>query len=211
MSNHIIFDFDGTIVDSVGLAVSIYNEMCEKFKLRKIDHQDITFLKDLSIAERIKQFNVPFYLLPKMGMEFKRRYEKNVGQLKEIAGIKDVILDLKQLGYPLSIISSNSVSNIKRFLALTNFDVFDDIYSSKALFGKQSILNQVARNLNIAKEKIIYIGDELRDIASCKKAGVKMIAVTWGFDSAQLIRSGNPDYIAEHPPDIVDIITKIQR
>lgn len=211
MSKHILFDFDGTIVDSLGLAINIYNEMNEQYKLKEIKKEDITHLKGLSIKERIKLFNVPLYLLPKMGLDFKKRYEKNVGLLKLIAGMEEVILELKRLGYPLSIVSSNSVSNIKQFLMRTNVDVFEQVYASKALFGKQNVLNQVARKLNITKDQMIYIGDELRDIVSCRKAGVEIIAVTWGFDAASLIRSGNPDYVAEQPSDIIDIISQTQK
>lgn len=206
MDKHIVFDFDGTIVDSLGLAVNLYNQMCHKYNLRPIEGSEIKSLKSLSIPELIKLFNVPLYLLPKMGVEFKRIYQKNVDHLREIDGIQGIILELKKLGYPLSIISSNSVANIQQFLLNTKIDVFDHIYSSKALFGKQSIINQVVKKLNIKKDQMIYIGDELRDIVSCRKAGVKIIAVTWGFDSAELLSSGNPDYVANEPNDILKII-----
>ena len=49
---------------------------------------------------------------------------------------------------------------------------------------------------------MIYVGDELRDIESCKKLGVPIVAVTWGYDSPQLLLSGNPDHIANTPGEL---------
>lgn len=206
MRKHIIFDFDGTIVDSLDLAVSIYNEMAGRYNLNNLKQSDIAMLNKLSIPERIKLFNVPFYILPKMAIEFKRKYKEGIHLLKEIDGMREVIVELKRIGYQLSIISSNSVANIQQFLSSAKLEYFDHILTSKALFGKQTILKQTMRKLDLKREHLVYIGDELRDIESCKKAGVDMIAVTWGFDDAQLLKDGKPEYIAEQPADILSIL-----
>lgn len=208
MRKHIIFDFDGTIVDSLDLAVNIYNEMAGRYNLNNLKQSDIAKLNKLSIPERIKLFNVPLYILPKMAIEFKRKYKEGIHSLKEIDGMRQVILELKRIGYQMSIISSNSVTNIQQFLTAAKLECFDHIFSSKALFGKQTILKQTMRKLGLKREDVVYIGDELRDIQSCKKARVDIIAVTWGFDDAQLLVKGKPEYVAEQPEDILRILTE---
>lgn len=210
MNRHIIFDFDGTIVNSLPLAVKLYNQMAKKYKLRNLQESDISKLDKLSIAERMKLFDVPLYILPKLALEFKRDYRKFTATLPEIIGIRELIMKLQELGYSLHIISSNAADNIKQFLSHANMEVFDNVYSSKALLGKQTALNSVAKKLRIRKEQMIYIGDELRDIESCKKAGVEIIAVTWGFDDLELLTAGNPDYIAHKPEEILTIISQLQ-
>lgn len=206
MRKHIFLDFDGTIVDSLNLAVNIYNDMAGRYNLNPLEHSDIAKLNKLSIPERIKLFNVPLYVLPKMAIEFKRRYKESIHLLKEFEGMRDVIMELKRIGYHLSIISSNSAINIQQFLANAKMECFDHIISSKALFGKQTIIKQTMRKLHLKRAEIMYIGDELRDIQSCKKAQVDMIAVTWGFDDAQLLSDGNPEYVARQPADILTIL-----
>lgn len=209
MRKHIIFDFDGTIVDSLELAVKIYNDMADRYSLKKLHDSDIATLNRLSIPERIKMFNVPLYVLPKMALEFKRKYNENIHLLREFKGIRQVITTLKNKGYPLSIISSNAAANVEQFLAAAKLDMFDHIIAAKALFGKQSVLKQLMRKLKVQARDLIYIGDELRDIQSCQKAGVAMIAVTWGFDSAELLASGHPNYIAEQPEQLLNILLEI--
>lgn len=209
MSKHIVFDFDGTIVSSMGLAVELYNEIAGKYKLRKLNEEEFVIFKKLTIPQRIKMFEVPLYMIPKIAMEFKKNYQKIIHSLHEIVGMKDIIRTLKDKGYSLIIISSNSVSNIQQFLNNNDLNVFDHIFSAKGLFSKHSTISSVSKKLKISKEDMIYIGDELRDIVSCKKAEVEIIAVTWGFDSIEILSGANPDYIANKPDDILSIMQKI--
>jgi phosphoglycolate phosphatase len=209
MNKHIVFDFDGTIVNSMGQAVQLYNEIAGKYNLRVLKEEDLIMFSKLTIPQRIKMFEVPLYMIPKIAIEFKRNYQRIVSTLQEIVGMKEIIRILKEKGYSLIIISSNSVSNIQQFLNNNDLNVFDHIFSAKGLFGKQSTISSVSKKLKINKEDMIYIGDELRDIVSCKKAEVEIIAVTWGFDSYELLSDGKPDYIANTPDDILSIMQEI--
>src|SRR5690554_3293096 len=116
MSKYIIFDFDGTIVDSMELALKLYNELAEKYNVKKLHADELSLFKKLTIPERIKMVEVPIYLIPKMILEFKRKYLNHVDSLHEIDGMKEIILKLKDKGMELGIVSSNAVPNIKQFL-----------------------------------------------------------------------------------------------
>ncbi|MNF15821.1 Pyrophosphatase PpaX [compost metagenome] len=50
------------------------------------------------------------------------------------------------------------------------------------------------------------MGDELRDVQACKRIGVKVAAVTWGYDSVKLLTEAEPDYLCEAPVDILGLI-----
>ncbi|MBC8014963.1 MAG: hypothetical protein H7X79_04380, partial [Sporomusaceae bacterium] len=52
----------------------------------------------------------------------------------------------------------------------------------------------------------IYIGDEVRDVISCKKVSIKVIAVTWGYDSLDYLLENKPDFIANKPEEILNIV-----
>jgi alanine racemase len=131
------------------------------------------------------------------------------GELQWIDGIENEIRKLKESGFKLVIISSNSISNIERFFENKNLDVFDEIYSSKGIFDKHSSINKLIKKLGIKKDEAVYIGDEYRDIKACKKSKVRIISVTWGFDSEELLVKGNPDFIARTPQEMIDIIYRI--
>ncbi|MPM12570.1 Pyrophosphatase PpaX [bioreactor metagenome] len=199
---HILFDFDGTIVGSLELALQILNEMAEKYHYQKVTMEDMQKLKYMPLTERFKQIGFPLHKIPAMTMECAAMYKKEIASLKPVEGIRDVISSLKEDGYSLSILSSNSMDNIAEFLRRNNLELFDHIYSANNLFGKDKSINKFINQFGLKKDEILYVGDEMRDIDACKRVGVKIVAVTWGYDPLSLLKSGNPDYIAETPEDI---------
>jgi len=202
----IIFDFDGTIVDSTNVFLRIGNSLAEKYGVKKITAEEFKALSTLTAKEKCKKLGVPLYKVPKIAVEMLENFYQHTDDLCLIDGIKDTLVKLKEEGFKLGIISSNSMSNIEKFLNSINLNLFDCIYSSPGLFGKHHTINNFLKKMDVARENAIYIGDELRDIVACKKAGVKIISVTWGYDSAELLSNGNPDYIADKPSEILSFV-----
>ncbi|MCX7748783.1 MAG: HAD-IA family hydrolase [Clostridia bacterium] len=207
MTKHIVFDFDGTLVNSIGIMFEIGNELAQKYKYTQLKKEDFASLRNLSIKELCKKLGIPFYKLPKLLMETLSRYRRFLGTLQMMEGMRELILKLHEQGYILSIISSNSVPNIETFLKNNHLqDTFHNIYSSKGLFGKHNTINGFIKKYNIPKKNMIYVGDEIRDIDACKISGVKIIAVSWGFNSAALLSKAGPDYLVHTPLEIVHIL-----
>ncbi|MEH7475748.1 HAD hydrolase-like protein, partial [Priestia megaterium] len=69
-------------------------------------------------------------------------------------------------------------------------------------FSKSKDISVFLKNNKLKKEEVIYIGDELRDIKAAKKNGLLCIAVSWGYDSLDLLSTGNADFVAKQPKDI---------
>ena len=207
---HIIFDFDGTVADSIDLALKVGNEIAKKHNFNQLTMDGFREMNNYPIKERSKKMGIPLYRLPALSVEFLFRYRQLIHSLKVFDGIKDVIMELSKEGYYLSIVSSNSVENIKFFLKNNQLEVFNNIISSNNLFGKNQSISKYMRKYKISPDELIYIGDELRDIEACKKTSVKIISVVWGFDSLELLKSGNPDCIAKNPEDILSAINKFK-
>jgi phosphoglycolate phosphatase len=53
---------------------------------------------------------------------------------------------------------------------------------------------------------VIYVGDEQRDIAACKKCGVPIIWAGWGYDAIEIIKQEAPDYMIYTPKEILRIV-----
>ena len=203
---HVIFDFDGTIADSMKLAVELYNQVADKHKFNKIREEEYEYLRSLSILEKCKFLNVSLLQIPRVGNDLYRSYNRAISSIEVFNGIKEVILDLKEKGFKLSIVSSNSSNNIRKFLANNNLDVFDSIYTAKNIFGKGKAINSFIKKHNLRNEELVYIGDEHRDIVASKENKIKVIAVTWGYDSLAMLTQAKPDFIIEKPSEIAAII-----
>jgi phosphoglycolate phosphatase len=206
---HVIFDFDGTIVDSLEVAVQLINQAAEKYHYRPINSEDFEKLRRMSIPERFKALDVSPYHLPRIGLELTRNYAHSLSSIKIFDGMREVILTLKERGLTLSIISSNSNQNIRKFLIENKLDVFDHIYCAKNLFGKERTIGSLIKKLNLKRQELIYVGDEHRDIIACQANHIQVIAVTWGFDTLETLAKAQPNYIAHQPADIISIIDAI--
>ena len=210
MIKYIIFDFDGTIANSRNLAIDLYNELAEKYGYGKIETKEVQYLSTLTIKERLGALQVPFYKLPGLVMEMKHNYKESINSLKANDGIQALIHDLKNEGYQLCIISSNSNAIIDNFLANNNVNGFDHVYCTRNLFGKHVLIDRFLKKHNIQKQDVIYVGDEFRDIEACKKSKVKIISVTWGYDSEELLSKGDPDYVIHHPKELLHLMQQLK-
>ncbi len=215
MIKYLVFDFDGTVVDSAGLYVRLANNIADELGIAnklgspKLRLEELRSFSGMPIKKRCKILGIPLYRLPAMNSRMQEEIKSHIHELKWINGIEDKIRKLKEAGFKLIIISSNSIANIEGFLRGKNMNAFDEIYSSKGIFDKHRSINKLIKKLGINKDEAVYIGDEYRDIKACKKSKIRIISVTWGFDSEELLIKGNPDFIAHTPKELVDIIYKI--
>ncbi|NLD49836.1 MAG: HAD-IA family hydrolase [Clostridiaceae bacterium] len=211
MYKHILFDFDGTIADSEESIVEVYNIIADRFSFKKITHKEYRLLNNSTVKEKLKILGIPFYRLFFMGgldYEFFTIYKEYLNKISIFDGMKEILLKLKHSGFKLSIITSNSIDNILLFLKSNNLQIFDDIHSAKGFFGKNRAFVKYLKKHGLRNKDVIYIGDELRDIIACKKANIDMIAVKWGLDSEELLKSGQPEYLVGDCRDIFDIVQK---
>jgi phosphoglycolate phosphatase len=207
---HILFDFDGTLVQSMDLSLSLLNGLSEKYHYRHVSQEDIHKLKGIPLPERLKRIGLPAYRIPAISLEFLTLYRQSLATLKPVDGARALLHALKAEGVGLSVLSSNSVENIASFLRPNDMALFDHIFSSNNLFGKDRSIKRFLRQFSVEKGELLYVGDELRDIEACKLAGVKIVAVTWGFDPTPLLRSGAPNFLANSPDDVLKTVLALR-
>jgi phosphoglycolate phosphatase len=203
----IIFDFDGTIADTVDALVGIANRLAAEFGYAQITPEQLTLLRNFSSREIIKYSGVSLIKIPFLVKKVKSELKNKIPELKPIPGIKEALIQLQQHDYKLGIITSNSRDNVTAFLGINELNnLFDFIYSGVTIFGKTTIINNVMRQKQFNPDAVIYVGDETRDIEASKKANIKVIAVTWGFNSSEILAKQNPDFLINHPTELLEII-----
>jgi phosphoglycolate phosphatase len=201
----IIFDFDGTIADSFGVIVDVFEKLTKQpHKLTPAEIDGLRDLPLLSVAHRlgVSNWQIPFLLT--------RGRWKMAGRLREVMpfeGMPAVIEKLHAEGHELLIMSSNSHRNIKKFLKqhhLNNY--FVDIKGGVGMFGKPRALRRLLRSNNLKPKDCYYIGDETRDVEAALAVGTRSIAVLWGFARDEKLIELNPTANASSPQDIIRII-----
>ncbi len=206
--NVILFDFDGTIVDSLGNVIQITNRLSEEFGYPKIDIEEFRKLQNLSSRQVFKQLDISIFKLPFLARRFDLEYHKEIPYLRMIPGMKETLLKLKLQGNHLGIISTNSVRNIQTFLQTESLsESFDFVLASPSLFGKNRLIKRVLKQQQYSPETVFYVGDETRDIEAAQRSQVRAIAVNWGFNSEQVLAAHNPDFLIRHPSELLEILS----
>lgn len=201
----IVFDFDGTLVDSKEVSIKIYNQLAEKYNTRNIENLDS--LRGLSLIDRFKVLNIPFYKLPLFAADFTKQYKHSIKTLSIVSGMTEVLLELKRRGYEMAIVSSNSESNIRDFLRKNNLNIIKTVISSTNVLGKDKDIQKLLALHKLNPSEVVYIGDEIRDIKACKKVGLKIIWVNWGYDVLDKYYEDQPDYFAGSPQEILSFLS----
>lgn len=203
---HIIFDFDGTLADSTAVFASAWNTLAQKYKFKGIELKEIDALKKLSISERSKLFDFPMYKLPMILPQFYKLYRQSLNDVHLFNGMKEVLLEIDKRGYKILIISSNSKDNILEFLKMNGIHCVADVLCSNRIFGKDKVMKKFLKESNVHSSDVLYIGDEQRDIVACKKAGVPIAWVEWGYDAKEVVKNEEPEYKVATPQEILEII-----
>jgi len=190
MKKYIVFDFDGTIADTYNNVFDIANDL-KKDRYKEINFKDI---RDHGFRYLIQKSGISLRKIPKFIYQIKSKLKKE-NNIKLFPEILDVFKKLSEK-YNLGIVSSNSEINIRIVLKRYNIEnLFNFIYSDSFLFGKHLVLKRMCKKYKINPDDVIYVGDEDRDIIASKKAKIKIIAVTWGFNSEKLLKKNKPDYL----------------
>ena len=206
MVKYVLFDFDGTLVDSREVFIKSFNQIAHKYNFKKIEPVNLDQLRNLSMIDRFRFLNVPLYKLPFLRKEFLSLYESGIGSLALLEGMESVLRKITNLGLEVGILSSNSERTIKNFLKNNGIPDISEVYSSRRLFGKHRVFRKFLKEKKLAAGEVLYVCDELRDILACNRVQVEPIWVSWGFELKEAMNGGNIRYSAHTPEDLFAII-----
>lgn len=205
-STHLIFDFDGTLVDSFHTVINTFNLLADEFHFRKIDSHEIEAMRDLTSRELIKFLNIPIYKIPRIIRKARKELHHDIPLLPTFANLSSVLHTLHHSNISLGILTSNSEENVIDWLNTQHLKhLFKFIHVESHYFGKKRVLKKIITSNNIQESNVFYIGDETRDIDAAKACHINSIAVTWGFNSEKILSKHQPHFIARKPEDLLSI------
>lgn len=201
-----IFDFDGTIADSFFLIAEGYKEFAPKLGIKSTEKFNLEELRDLSAREIINKYRISLWKIGRVTPQIWKFVAAKLESVEPIPGISALLKKLEEMEVRMLILTSNSERNVKDFLEKNKLEYFEAIYSKRQLLGKAAGIKQVIKLNSLDMKRTLYIGDEARDIEAAKKAGIPIIAVTWGFNSKLSLKRAGPDFLVEKPEEIIDIL-----
>ena len=215
----VIFDLDGTLLDSIGFYFNIVKSALGRLGLPQVSMDVIReAAKDgefewESVLPRSAVVNQPG-LLARIQSVAREIYSPMFEiEAKPIPGMKDVVENLVAAGFKLGIVTSTPKENVEIKLkklehngTLRHFEVI--VTSSDVVRKKPAPdpLIECCRQLDVKLENSVYIGDSWSDIKSGRSAGMKTIAVLSGFDGLHALSKEFPDAVIDSVAELKTII-----
>ena len=203
----IIFDFDGTIADTLEESRRIYNVLAPDHGLRQVEVDELPNLRHFSLLELLEHLDIPKRRVPSLLSRGTALMRGNISRLSPIPGIAEILPEMRARARSFGVLTSNSEPNVDLFLRAHGLrSHFDFISSTSKLTGKAKHLRAIRKTFSLRSNEMLYVGDEIRDIKAAKKAEVAMAAVTWGFNSPESLQAQQPEHIVTSPQELLDLV-----
>jgi len=212
---NIIFDFDGTLVDSKPGIIKTFKQIAEELTTKKINEQQITQLIGLPLSKFLGIIlNTDDQAIINKGSILFREYYSKDGINHNIvySGIKEILIALKNSSYKLFIVSNRIEIFLKKILeqhGLEKYFIFvrgtdgTDTQSKKADYVK-NLMNKYQLN----KKETIIIGDTEGDILAGKENSIYSVGITWGYGTETDLVKAEADAICHTPQELQQFIEK---
>ncbi len=202
----VIFDFDGTIADTLGETRMIFNELAPDYGIRNVEEDEISELRHLSLKQILERLEIPKRRVPSLVARGTGLMRRNIERLKLINGMHVALTELRPHVEAFGILTSNSSANVDCFLRNHQLrDLFEFVSSTSKLTGKARHLRAIRKTFSLKNAEMIYVGDELRDVKAAQKAKIPHAAVSWGFNSRESLELSSPDFLFDQPDQFIEL------
>ena len=213
--NSVVFDLDGTLLDTLGDLRDSVNFALKKNNLPKRTTEEIRsfvgngirLLIELSVPQ-----NTPIEVTDQCFADFKEYYKDHSAILtKPYNSIIDLMKKLKSKGVKIAVVSNKADFAVKTLMEDYFSGLYDCAYGERAGVPRKPEPDAVLAAINEMGAKIentVYIGDSEVDVITSKNAKLPCIAVTWGFRDKKVLEELKPEYIVDSPEQILNIIER---
>lgn len=203
----LVFDFDGTIADTLGETFRIFNELAPHYGIREVKQEEVHTLRHMSLKQLLSELKIPKRRVPSLIARGTGMMRANLDRLQPIEGMVDVLVEMRKHVGSYGILTSNATANVDIFLRNHGLrDLFDFVSSTSKLTGKAKHLRAIRKTFSFDCGEMLYVGDELRDMKAAQKAGIPHAAVTWGFNSRESLLAERPTYLFDRPEEFVRLL-----
>lgn len=214
MYRTVIFDLDGTLLDTIGDLAAAANHVCRRNGWPEHTVDEIMHMVGHGIPNLVKQFSPadvrsPLILINTTA-QFSQYYGDHSMELtKPYDGMPELAARLREAGVRLAV-CSNKADRFSQAIVEHYFPgVFDFVrgnLSGQPVKPDPASVFEIMTALDAQPESTLMVGDSSVDIRTGHNAGLKACGVTWGFrDRASLVEAG-ADFLADTPSALADIL-----
>ncbi|WP_252504078.1 pyrophosphatase PpaX [Sporosarcina sp. Marseille-Q4943] len=209
----LLFDFDGTLLDTNELIIQTFQTVLNAHYPGRFEREDILRFLGPTLKETFDSID------PTKSEELINEYRTwNLANhdafASEFDGVSDTLVQLKNAGFKMAIVSTKRNDMIMKGLKLMPAgNVFDTIIGLDAVKHPKphpEPLLLAMERLNSTPQETLMIGDNIHDILGGKNAGVRTAGVAWSAKGENFIREQEPDFVLQHISDLLSITAGVE-
>lgn len=206
---HVVFDIDGTLLDTKEAVLSSLAETLRQVRGQIIPPEQLTFALGITGKDALCKLQVES--VEKVSELWGTIIKKYRGTVRIFPGIKKVLGELKEKGYELGIVTSETKTEYRtEFIPFGLSDYFSIAVCSDDTQRHKPFGDPLAAYLlksGAARNEVLYVGDSEYDIGCARAAGVPCALALWGGGTAS--NRISPDYQLHAPEEMISVLEKL--
>lgn len=215
MYKHIIFDLDGTILNTLEDLAAATNWVCAQHGWPAHEVEEYKYFVGNGapkLLERVVPAGVELTdaLHQQLLEEFTRRYNAHKEDKTAVyAGMPQALQRLKEAGLTLAVLSNKphgaAFPVVERYYPGI-FDAVQGALDGLPVKPDPTLLHRLMGELGATPADTLFVGDSNVDIRTAKNGGLTGCGVLWGFRTRAELEAEGADFIAETPEKLVELI-----
>ncbi|MFA9239970.1 MAG: HAD family hydrolase [Candidatus Paceibacteria bacterium] len=212
----IIFDLDGTLIDSLEDIAVCMNQVLEELELPIHKIEDYRYFVGGGISilvDNALDKQTSLETKEKVTNRFKVVYDQKLHEkTKPYEGIYELLDELQKLDFKIGILSNKphefTIEYAKNLFSKYNMK---EVHGQKAHIAKKPdpiAAIQIAQSFDVPCEEIYFVGDTMVDMQTAVNAKMIGIGVLWGFRDEDELMGNGATFVVKHPLDILNIVNK---
>lgn len=209
----IVWDWDGTLMDSTPTIVTCIQEACRDLELPVPSDSVASHVIGLGVFDALKAAvpSVTEKDHPRLVERFRYHYLSKDHELSLFEGVRELLERLQRNGHLLAVATGKSRKGLNRSLDFhAMHDLFADTKTADESFPKPhpGMLIELSESLMVPIDKVLMIGDTTHDVLMAKNAGADVVAVTYGAHPVDVLKSETPLHCAHNVAELADWLSE---
>jgi pyrophosphatase PpaX len=208
----VIFDMDGTLLDSEGMSA-----VATDYGFKKVLGRGITGEENAQLIGRpVKKILSQWF--PDKGDEIyetgRKYYNDNISSIRIYPGVREMLEKISAMNLKMAVVTSSHRTDAETLLSIFGIMKYFQFY-----VGQEDTVYQkpdpdplilALKKLQLRSTDCIYVGDQPYDIIAAHGAGIKPLGAVWGSGRAERMDQYHPEAILENPEDVVEFIRRMK-
>ena len=204
----LIFDWDGTLADSIGRIVTSMQEAAQRAGRAERDDEAIKGIIGLGLPEAILTLYPD--MAPEQVIAFRQHYANTYIALDAepsplFVGVVESLEAFRAQGYRLAVATGKARRGLDRVLKAHGWERFFDVTRAADETASKPdplMLNQILAHCDMRPEQALMVGDASFDLLMARSAGIDSVAVSYGAQSIERLRDFDPVLEVDHFPEL---------